>query len=98
MKSVEASASTSSSESHEVVITSISAPIAGKFGAFRQFIMNGNKFNIDDNRVSNLQVMKPNAKAVITINQYVNKEGDEKTVISGLSFVLPEGSGLFMMK
>jgi hypothetical protein len=35
---------------------------------------------------------------VLTINQYVNKDGEEKTVVSALSFVLPEASGLFVMR
>jgi hypothetical protein len=92
------SASTSTSESVEVTISSISAPINGKFGHFRQFTMNGAKYNVDDSRVFNIQVAKPNAKAVLTINQYVNKDGEEKTVVSALSFVLPEASGLFVMR
>lgn len=93
-----ASSSTSSTETAEVIVSSISAPIDGKYGKFRQFVMNGEKYNVDDSRVFNIQVAKPNAKAILTINSYTNKEGEEKTVVSGLSFVLPEASGLFIMR
>lgn len=95
-----ASSSTSEStiESHEVVISSLSAPIDGKFGKYRQFIMNGNTFNVDDSRVFNASCFQPNNKATLTINQYVNKEGVTKTVVAGLNITLPQGSGLFIMK
>ncbi len=93
-----AASSTSSTETFEVMITSISSTISGKYGPFRQFVMNGEKYNVDDSRVSNIQVAKPNSRAILTLNNYVNKDGEEKTVVSGLSFVLPEASGLFIMK
>jgi phosphate-selective porin len=102
LASLKSSASTSSStsvtESSEVVVNTLSAPIAGKFGNFRQFSMNGSTFNVDDSRVINAQVFRPNTKATITVQQYTNKEGEEKTVIAGLNIHLPEGSGLFIMK
>ena len=92
------STSASSSESIEVIVSNISSTINGQYGPYRQFTMNGKTYSVDDKRVSNIQVAKPNAKAILTINQYVNKEGVEKTVVSGLSFVLPEASGLFIMR
>jgi uncharacterized protein YaiE (UPF0345 family) len=99
LKSAESSASASTSESIEVVVSSISAPINGKYGNYRKFYMNGAEYNVDDSRVFNIQVAKPNAKAILTLNQYVSKkDGEEKTVVSALSFVLPEASGLFVMR
>jgi phosphate-selective porin len=92
------STSTSITESSEVVVNTLSSPIAGKYGNFRQFSMNGNTYNIDDSRVQNAQVFRPNTKATITVQQYTNKDGDEKTIIAGLNIHLPEGSGLFIMK
>lgn len=93
-----ASSSTSVTETAEVIVSSISSAIDGKYGKFRQFVMNGEKYNVDDNRVSNIQIAKPNSKAVLTINSYVNKDGEEKIVVSGLSFVIPDASGLFIMR
>ena len=93
-----ASTSTSTTESVEVTIQTLSAPIAGKYGNFRQFTMNGNSYNVDDSRVFNTNVFKPNAKATLTIQAYTNKEGVEKTIVAGLNIHLPEGSGLFIMK
>ena len=93
-----ASTSTSTTESVEVTIQTLSAPIAGKYGNFRQFTMNGNSYNVDDSRVFNTNVFKPNAKATLTIQAYTNKEGIEKTIVAGLNIHLPEGSGLFIMK
>lgn len=96
--STSTSASASKTESVEVVVSTLSAPIAGKYGNFRQFSMNGNTYNVDDSRVQNAQVFRPNSKATITIQQYTNKEGVEKTVVAGLNIHLPEGSGLFIMR
>lgn len=96
--SASTSTSASTTESAEVVIATLSAPINGQYGWFRQFSMNGQNYNIDANRVFNAQVFKPNAKATITVQQYTNKEGVLKTVIAGLNFHLPEGCGLFIMK
>jgi len=93
-----ASASTSTTESIEVVVGSLSAPISGKFGMFRQFTMNGNTYNIDDSRVFNVNVFKPNNKATLTMQQYTNKAGETKTVIAGLNIHIPEASGLFIMR
>jgi hypothetical protein len=102
LSSLSSSTSTSTSasitESIEVVISSLSAPISGKYGNFRQFTMNGTSYNVDDSRVFNVNVFKPNSKATLTLQQYTNKEGVEKTVIAGLNIHLPEGSGLFIMK
>ena len=92
------SASTSVTESVEVVISSLSAPISGKYGNFRQFSMNGENYNCDDSRCFNVNVFKPNCKATLTLQQYTDKEGIVKTVIAGLNIHLPEGSGLFIMK
>lgn len=96
--SASSSASTSKVESAEVVIATLSAPIAGKFGNFRQFTMNSESYNVDDSRVQNAQVFRPNTKATLTLQQYTNKEGVEKVVIAGLNIHLPEGSGLFIMR
>ncbi len=102
LSSLQASTSTSASntitESVEVVISTLSAPISGKYGNFRQFTMNGASYNVDDSRVFNVNVFKPNAKATLTLQQYKNKEGVEKTIVAGLNIHLPEGSGLFIMK
>jgi hypothetical protein len=92
------STSTSTTESVEVTIQTLSAPISGKFGNFRQFTMNGESYNVDDSRVFNTNVFKPNSKATLTIQEYINKEGVEKTIVAGLNIHLPEGSGLFIMK
>lgn len=92
------STSTSTTESVEVTIQTLSAPIAGKYGNFRQFTMNGDTYNVDDSRVFNTNVFKPNCKATLTIQEYVNKEGNSKTIVAGLNIHLPEGSGLFIMK
>ncbi len=96
--STSTSTSTSVTESIEVVIASLSAPISGKYGNFRQFSMNGANYNVDDSRCFNVNVFKPNCKATLTLQQYKNKEGVEKTIIAGLNIHLPEGSGLFIMK
>lgn len=96
--STSTSASTSVTESIEVVIATLSAPIAGKFGNFRQFTMNGQSFNVDDSRVQNAQIFRPNNKATLTLQQYTNKDGGLKTIVAGLNIHLPEGSGLFIMK
>lgn len=100
LSSLQTSASTSSSvtESVEVVISTLSAPISGKYGNFRQFSMNGQSYNVDDSRVQNAQVFRPNSKATLTLQQYTNKAGEEKTIVAGLNIHLPEGSGLFIMK
>lgn len=96
------SASTSASdiktESIEVVVGTLSALIDGKFGKFRQFTMNGQSYNVDESRVQNAIVFKPNAKATLSIQQYTNAKAEVKTVIAGLLFHLPEGSGLFIMR
>lgn len=96
--STSTSASSSVTESIEVVIGTLSAPIAGKYGSFRQFTMNGQSYNVDDSRVINASVFKPNCKATITLQQYTNKEGIEKIIVAGLNIHLPEGCGLFIMK
>ena len=96
--SASSSSSSSSTETIEIIVSSISSAIDGKYGKFRQFVMNGQKYNVDDSRVFNIQIAKPNAKAILTVNSYVNKDGEEKTIVSGLSFVLPEASGLFIMR
>ncbi len=96
--STSTSTSTSVTESVEVVISTLSAPISGKYGNFRQFSMSGANYNVDDSRCFNVNVFKPNAKATLTIQQYTNKDGVLKTVIAGLNIHLPEGSGLFIMK
>ena len=96
--STSTSTSTSVTESIEVVVNTLSAPISGKYGNFRQFSMNGASYNVDDGRVLNAQVFKPNAKATITLQQYTNKEGELKTIVAGLNIHLPEGCGLFIMK
>ena len=102
LSSLKAATSTSSTESKtesvEVTISSLSSPINGKYGMFRQFNMNGEMYNIDDSKVFNTGVFKPNSKATLTIQQYINKDGVEKTIIAGLNIHLPEGSGLFIMK
>ena len=102
LSSLQASTSASTSdvktESHEVVIATLSAPISGKYGNFRQFSMNGTTYNVDDSRIQNAVCFKPNSKATLTVQQYTNKEGVVKTVISGLNIHLPEGSGLFIMR
>jgi hypothetical protein len=92
------STSTSVTESIEVVISTLSAPISGKYGNFRQFTMNNESYNVDDSRVFNVNVFKPNSKATLTLQKYTNKDNVEKTVIAGLNIHLPEGSGLFIMK
>jgi len=93
-----ASTSPSVSESIEVVISSLSAPIKGKFGDFRQFTMNGTIYNIDASRCTNTSVFRPNSKATVTLQEYTNKDGEVVTIVSNLSIHLPEGSGLFIMK
>jgi hypothetical protein len=85
-------------ESVDIILSSLSAPIAGKYGAFRQFTTNGTTYNVDDSRVQNVQVFRPNCKATLTIRQYKNKEGQLKTIIAGLAIHLPEASGLFIMR
>jgi hypothetical protein len=85
-------------ESLDIILASLSAPIAGKYGAFRQFTTNGTTYNVDESRVQNVQVFRPNCKATLTIRQYTNKEGALKTVIAGLAIHLPEASGLFIMR
>ena len=85
-------------ESVDIILASLSAPIAGKYGAFRQFTTNGTTYNVDDSRVQNVQVFRPNCKATLTIRQYKNKEGQLKTIIAGLAIHLPEASGLFIMR
>ena len=96
--STSTSATTTVTESIEVVISTLSAPIAGKYGNFRQFTMNGQPYNVDDSRVQNAQVFRPNTKATLTLQQYTNKAGEEKTIVAGLNIHLPEGSGLFIMR
>jgi hypothetical protein len=96
--SASTSASTSTVESSEVIIQTLSAPIAGKYGSFRQFSIGGTTFNIDDSRLQNSQVFRPNCKATITIQQYTNKDGILKTIIAGLNIHLPDASGLFIMR
>lgn len=100
LNSLQASTSTSTTitESVEVVISTLSAPISGKYGMFRQFSMAGVTYSVDDSRVFNTNVFKPNCKATLTLQQYTNKEGVAKTVVAGLNIHLPEGSGLFIMK
>jgi hypothetical protein len=94
-----ASTSTSTSESIEITVSSLSAPINGKFGPYRQFkLSDGTTLNVDDARITNVNVFKPNSKATLTMNQYVNKDGVEKTVISQLCIELPTASGLFIMR
>jgi hypothetical protein len=85
-------------ESVDIILSSLSAPVAGKYGAFRQFTTNGTTYNVDDSRVQNVQVFRPNCKATLTIRQYKNKEGQLKTIIAGLAIHLPEASGLFIMR
>jgi phosphate-selective porin len=96
--SASTSTSTSVTESVEVIVSTLSAPVAGKFGAFRQFTMNGESYNVDDSKVFNTAVFKPNAKATLTLREYTNAEGVVKTVVAGLNIHLPEGCGLFIMK
>lgn len=98
LKPSASSSSSSTTESVDVVISTLSAPISGKYGNFRQFTMNGESYSVDDSRVLNAQVFKPNAKATLTLQQYTNKEGKEKVIVAGLNIHLPEGCGLFIMK
>lgn len=93
-----ASTSPSTSESMEVIVSSLSSSIEGKFGKFRQFTVDGNTYNIDDNKVSNASVFKPNSKATLTVREFVNKEGEVKVVCSALSIHFGEGCGLFVMR
>ena len=86
------SESSTNTESVEVVITSLTGPIAGKFGAYRQFVTGGNTYNIDDSKVSNASFFRPNGKAVLSIQQYTSKKDNQlKTIVAALNFVLPDG-------
>ena len=96
--SASTSTSTSVTESVEVIVATLSAPVAGKFGMFRQFTMNGESYNIDDSKVFNTAIFKPNAKATLTLREYTNAEGVVKTVIAGLNIHLPENCGIFAWK
>lgn len=81
----------SASESSEITVAAMSAPINGKFGAFRQITFNGATYNIDDNKCHNTSFFRPNCKASLTLQQYKNKEGVLKVIVSNLSFILPDG-------
>lgn len=84
--------STTVTENVEVVVSTLTAPINGKFGAYRQFVVSGNTYNIDDSKVSNANFFRPNAKAVLTMQQYTSKkDGQVKTIVAGLSIYLPDG-------
>lgn len=84
--------STTTTENVEVVVSTLTAPINGKFGAYRQFVVSGNTYNIDDNKVANARFFRPNAKAVLTIQQYTSKKDNQvKTIVAGLSIYLPDG-------
>lgn len=98
LASASSSTSTSQTESSEVVISTLSGPVSGKYGMFRQFTMNGQIYNVDDSRVQNAQIFKPNSKATLTVQSYTNKNGEEKVVIAALNIHLPEASGLFIMR
>lgn len=88
----------SKSESHEVLLQSMSGTITGDYGDYRKVSFGNATYNVDDKRVSGAMLFKPNAKATITVNQYINKEGVEKTIISALTIQAPDGSGLFIMR
>lgn len=81
----------SATESSEVTIAALSAPINGKFGAFRQVSFNGNTYNVDDSKCHNTSFFRPNCKASLTLQQYKNEEGVLKVIVSNLSFILPDG-------
>ena len=95
--SASASASNGKTEAVEITLSTLSSPISGKYGTFRKFQFDGVEMNVDEKNISNVQVYRPNTKAVLTIRQY-EKEGATKTVVAGLSLLLPEASGLFVMR
>ena len=93
-ESYETKESKSSSETTEVRVSELSAPINGEYGQFRVFTVNGKKFTIDNRKVVNASVYRTNAEASLTLT----KLESGKIVVGGLQFHLPTGSGLFLMQ
>ena len=84
--------STTTTENVEVVVSTLTAPIQGKFGAYRQFVVGGNTYNIDESKMENASFFRPNGRAVLTIQQYTSKKDNlVKTIVAGLKIVLPDG-------
>lgn len=97
LKEASTESSSSSSSSLDAKITSITGEINGKFGAFRQMVINGKTYNVDAKRVKGITMFTPNCEAVITLNQYKNAEGVVKTVISEVSIKPKQACGFFVM-
>jgi len=89
--------SKSKSEVVNTTLVSLSGVINGEYGPYRLFECPEGKFIVDDNRVSNATIFRPNCNASITVSQYTNSDGEEKTVISALQIHIPEKSGVFVM-
>ena len=86
-------------ETVDIQITALSSTIQGKFGPFRQFTLaNGSSYNIDDRKVTNAQAFTGKNTASLTIKQFTNSDGEQKTVCEALNIHLPQGSGYFIMK
>jgi len=87
-----ASASSSTSETQEVIVRSMSGVIQGAYGPFRNVeISGGLKFAIDERRISGTEFFRTNCTATLTLSAY-SKNGVEKIVPSNLSISAPDGA------
>lgn len=84
-------------ETVTVTLESLSAPINGQYGAFRQVGFGGNLYNVDSSAVMNANSYSKGSSADVTIKAYTNKDGEEKTVIAAVQIHLPKSSGFFVM-
>ena len=79
------------SESVEVRLQTLSNPIVGKSGRFREFVIDGIKFYVNDADVVNAEMFVPNCRATVTTTSYTNKDGEEKQYVSHLSVSVRDG-------
>lgn len=90
--------STSKSEVVNTTLTSLSGVINGKYGPYRIFQCPEGKFIVDESKISNAALFRPNSSASITVTEYTNSSGEEKVIISALQLHVPENYGLYFSK
>ena len=78
-------------ETVDTKLLTLTGVINGKYGPFRQFSCAEGTFNIDEKNVTNSRLFKPSCDATITVKQYTNSTGEEKTVIAGLTIHIGNG-------
>jgi len=79
----------------EVLNTSckfLSGIINGQFGQYRKIGISEGQFNVDSTNFENVEYYKPNCPVTVTVTQYTNKKGEEKTYLSSIRFHIPDGA------